>query len=68
MVILQFPGDKQNDIKDLNVQAMEQVEAVRGQNQDGAEKQENLRVSGIKDYSNGDGHSKRGNKVIDLNM
>ncbi|XP_023517412.1 B-box zinc finger protein 18-like isoform X1 [Cucurbita pepo subsp. pepo] len=52
---VEFPGDKQNDPKDLNVQAMEQAETVRGQNQDGVD-------------SNGDGHSKRGNEVIDLNM
>jgi len=54
-LILQFPGYKQHDPKDLNVQAMEQAETVREQNQDGVD-------------SNGDGHSKRGNEVIDLNL
>ncbi|CAK9320723.1 unnamed protein product [Citrullus colocynthis] len=69
---VEFPGDKlQNDVKDLNAKPMEQVEKVRSQNEERGEieKHEELRVSVIKkDYSNGDGHSKRPNKVIDLNM
>lgn len=68
---MQFPGDKRNDGKDQNVKPMEQVEKVKGQNEERGEieKHEELRVSGVeKDYSNGDGHSKRPNKVIDLNM
>ncbi|XP_008440796.1 B-box zinc finger protein 19-like isoform X2 [Cucumis melo] len=68
---VEFPGDKRNDGKDQNVKPMEQVEKVKGQNEERGEieKHEELRVSGVeKDYSNGDGHSKRPNKVIDLNM
>ncbi|XP_038882861.1 B-box zinc finger protein 18-like isoform X2 [Benincasa hispida] len=68
---VEFPGDKQNDVKDLNVKPMEQVEKVRSQNEERGEieKHQELRVSDVKkDYSNGDGHSKRPNKVIDLNM
>lgn len=59
-----------DNIKDLNAQVVEQDETVRVQNEQPGEKQQNLRVSGVKDYSNGDGRSssKRGNKVIDLNI
>ncbi|XP_022132962.1 B-box zinc finger protein 19-like [Momordica charantia] len=67
---VEFPGDKMDNIKDLNAQVVEQDETVRVQNEQPGEKQQNLRVSGVKDYSNGDGRSssKRGNKVIDLNI
>ncbi|XP_022978974.1 B-box zinc finger protein 18-like isoform X1 [Cucurbita maxima] len=69
---VEFPGDTQNDVKGSNAKPMEQVETVRGQNQERGEEnekqEEDLRFSGVKGYSNGDRHSKRPNKVIDLNI
>jgi hypothetical protein len=70
---VEFPGDKSGNLEDPAAQPMDRGEARRGQipppRMSSGEKQQNHRVSPTPvSETNADGHGKRDNKMIDLNI
>ncbi|XP_015889652.1 B-box zinc finger protein 18 isoform X2 [Ziziphus jujuba] len=70
---VEFPGDKPGNLEDPAAQLMDRGESRRGQTQQprmtSGEKQQNHKVSPVPiSETDADGHAKRDNKMIDLNI